>query len=178
MEKVAAAIERLNAAIGRLVSLLIFVIIAVILYEVIARSLLNSPTRWAHDVSGWIQVVYVFLGGAWALQRGYFVRVDIVFQSFRPKIQAAIDLVLGTALMGVFAYVMIGEGWGFFMKAYTLGEVSNTGAWSGPVWPSKIVIPIGMSLLALAWIARSIRAIAVFFKDPAPEDDDDMKVIG
>ncbi len=83
-------LERLDAAneaIGRAVSLLIFVMIAVVMYETVGRYFFNAPTPWAHETSGWLQVAYIFLGGAFALQRDYLVRVDLIYGrlSRRPR---------------------------------------------------------------------------------------------
>ena len=63
------SIERFVEAVGRVVSLGIFLLIGVVMYEVLARYFFNLPTRWTYDTSGWLQVAYVFLGGAYALQR-------------------------------------------------------------------------------------------------------------
>ena len=52
-------------------SLGIFLLIGVVMYEVLARYFFNLPTRWTYDARrGWLQVAYVFLGGAYALQKG------------------------------------------------------------------------------------------------------------
>lgn len=158
MKAISVRIDQFNEVVGRAVSYLVFFMIGTIIFEIVARGLFNSPTRWAHDVSGWLQVFYVFLGGAWALRSGYFVRVDIFYQAFNPRFQAAIDLTVSTVLMGVFCYVMTVEGWGFAVKSFVNNEVSSNAAWDGPVWPSKIIIPIGMCLIALSWISHCVQA--------------------
>lgn len=147
-------VDRVNGAIGRLVSLAIFVMIGVIMIEIVARYFLNAPTPWAHDVSRWLQVAYVFLGGAFALQRGYLVRVDVLYASLPPRVQALIDLFVSTVFFGCFAVVMIWKGTDLALQSLAMNEVSATGAWRGPVWPAKFMVPIGMALLTLAWLAR------------------------
>jgi TRAP-type mannitol/chloroaromatic compound transport system permease small subunit len=172
MQRFVVLVHALNAALGRAVSLLIFVMIAVIMYETLARYFFNAPTAWAHDVSGWLQVGYVFIGGAYALQKGYLVRVDVFYANMSPRAQAIIDLTVGTVLFACFAGVMIWKGSGLAMQSFAMGETSSTGVWKGPVYPSKFMVPAGMGLLTLAWLARMCQQILRLIDPSAPSPDD------
>jgi TRAP-type mannitol/chloroaromatic compound transport system permease small subunit len=130
----------------------IYVMIAVIMYETVARYFFDAPTPWAHDVSGWLQTAYIFLGGALALQKGSFVRVDIFFGRLSPRGRAWVDLTFGTTLFACFAVVMIWKGADLAMLSFKMGETSSTGVWKGPVFPAKLMVPVGMALLSLAWL--------------------------
>ena len=154
-----SSIERFIEAVGRVVSLGIFVLIGVVMYEVLARYFFNLPTRWTYDTSGWLQVTYVFLGGAYALQKGYFVRVDVFYTHVSPRAQAWIDVTLSTVLFLLFAGVLFWRGLVLALASYAMNEVSSSGTWGGPVWPAKFMIPIGVGLLALAWLARVGRLV-------------------
>ncbi len=152
-----SSIERFIEIVGRLVSLSIFLLIGVMMYEVLARYFFNLPTRWTYDMSGWLQVAYVFLGGAYALQKGYFVRVDVFYAHASPRTQAWIDLTFSTVLFALFAGVLAWRGFALAIASYAMNEVSSTGTWNGPVWPAKFMVPIGVLLLTLAWGARVAR---------------------
>ena len=154
-----SSVERFIELVGRVVSLGIFVIIGVMMYEVLARYFFNLPTRWTYDTSGWLQVVYVFLGGAYALQKGYFVRVDIFYAQASPRTQAWIDVTFSTILFALFVSVLLWRGFALAMDSYAMNEVSATGTWSGPVWPAKFMVPLGALLLTLAWAARLARNV-------------------
>lgn len=87
--------------------------------------------------------------------------------------QAAIDQFVSTALIAVFAWIMVTKGWDLAFKSYVMGEVSSNGAWEGRVYPAKFMIPLGMFLLSLSWLARCIRQ-AIRLVDPdalEPEAD-------
>ncbi len=178
MLKLASIIDAINAKIGTIAAYLVYVIMAIIGYEVVMRTFFNKPTAWVHDVSGWLLVFYVFLGGAWALQKGYFVRVDVAYMHFPARIQAAIELFVGTALMALFAWVMITRGFEFGMRSYNLGETAANGAWEGRVWPAKLIMPAGMILLSLAWASRAIRAAVRLIDPMAIEDEEDAGAVG
>jgi TRAP-type mannitol/chloroaromatic compound transport system permease small subunit len=157
--RVVNSIERFIEAVGRIASLGIFLLIGVVMYEVLARYFFNLPTRWTYDTSGWLQVAYVFLGGAYALQKGYFVRVDVFYTHASPRTQAWIDVTFSTMLFLLFAGVLAWRGFVLAMASYAMNEVSSTGTWDGPVWPAKFMVPIGVLLLSLAWFARVARDV-------------------
>lgn len=154
MERLLNLFDAIAEWIGRLVALAIFLMIAIVVLEVVSRYFFNAPTKWVYDTSGWLQVGYIFLGGAFALQRGYFVRVDLFYGRMSPRAQAWVDVTLSTALFALFAGAMLWKGLGLALSSYQMGEISSTGTWQGPVWPAKFMIPIGVALLSLAWISR------------------------
>ena len=174
----ASIIDAINAKIGAVVAYLAYVIMAIIGYEVVTRTFFNKPTAWVHDLSGWLLVFYVFLGGAWALQKGYFVRVDVAYMHFPARVQAAIDLFVGTALMVLFAWVMITKGFEFGMRSYNVGETSANGSWEGRVWPAKLIMPVGMILLSLAWASRAIRAAIRLIDPKSVSAEEDSEATG
>ena len=178
MLKLASIIDAINAKIGTVAAYLVYVIMGIIGYEVVMRTFFNKPTTWVHDVSGWLLVFYVFLGGAWALQKGYFVRVDVAYMHFPTRIQAAIELFVGTALMALFAWVMITRGFEFGMRSFNVGETAANGAWEGRVWPAKLIMPVGMILLSFAWASRAIRAAVRLIDPMAIEDEEDAGAAG
>ncbi len=176
--RLADRIDLVGRVVGGIVSPLIVVMILVIMIEVLGRYFFNRPTPWAHDVSGWLQVAYIFLGGAYALQKGYMVRVDVIFAALPRRLQALIDLTLGTLLFGVFSYVMISRGLDFAMMSWRIGETSATGVWRGPVWPAKFMIPAGMALLALAWFAHACRQLVVLIDPTRLPAETKVKAVG
>jgi len=147
-------IDGLLGGIGRAVALLVPVMIVLIVLEMVLRGGFNRPTSWAHELSGWLLTVFVFLGGPYALIRGNFVRVDVVFRQISPRAQLLIDTFVSTLLMAAFTGVLLWLGVNFFLSSYAVGEVSATGSWSGPVWAAKLMVPLGSLLLLLGWLSH------------------------
>lgn len=170
LKRIAARIDAFGNAIGRAVSLLIFVMIVIIAIEVVSRYFFNRPTAWVQDFSGWLQVAYIFLGAPFALKRGYLVRVDVFYARFSPRLQAIVDLTLSTALFVCFAAVLIWKGLDFAYASYRMGETSSSGMWRGPVYPAKFLVPIGMMLLALAWFAQICRQTLVLMGEDSGDE--------
>ncbi len=161
LSRISLALDRFIEVIGRTVSLLVLAVIGVVSLEMVLRFVFNKPTPWAHELSAWMQVALVFLGGAYAFTKGQFVRIDILHMRMTARTKALVDLTLGSALLGLFAGVMIWEGADLAWQSFEMGEVSATGAWSGPVFIAKTFVPLGGVLLATAWVSHMLKQLVI-----------------
>ena len=147
-------IDRVVLAVGAVARSLVFLLMIVIGYEAVLRYFFDAPTTWAYDLSSWILVFYVFLGGGYALLQDGFVRVDILFQKLSPKVQLWLDMTIATALIICFTGSLMWYGGELALRSFNLREVSSSGGWRGPVWPAKFAVPFGAFLVLLAWISH------------------------
>ena len=69
MEKFLKTVDRISELSGKGVSFLVIPLVAVILYEIIARYVFQSPTIWVHETAQMIYGAYVILLGAYVLRR-------------------------------------------------------------------------------------------------------------
>ncbi len=88
MKHLSDFIDRLNTWIGRTAAFLILPLVFVIMYEVISRYLFNSPTRWSNEISQYLLVAVVMLGGAYCLADNEHVNVDIFYRNFTWRTRA------------------------------------------------------------------------------------------
>lgn len=158
LRRTVAVIDAVIAGLGKLVALLILAIIAIMIAEMISRDLFSVSMSWAGELSSWLLVAMIFLGGPWALARGNFVRVDAVFDRFGPRTKALVDTVISSVLFALFCGVLIKFGGDFALKSFAMGERSATGGWGGPVWAAKALVPIGAIFLAFAWLSHLYHA--------------------
>ncbi len=78
LDKTLRLVDRINDRAGKILSLLILLIFALLIMEVIRRYLLNSPTVWANELSQMLFGAYVELCGGHILVSGGHVNVDIL----------------------------------------------------------------------------------------------------
>jgi len=149
------AIDHLNETTGKLISFLILLLVAVILYEIFARYLFNSPTIWAHETSQMIYGVYVILLGGYVLQRGGHVNVDILYHRFSPRSRATIDL-FTWLLFFYFCGLLLTKGWEMAWDSFEVRETGPT-AFGPPVYPIKMMIPLGALLILLQGTTKFLR---------------------
>ena len=168
MGKFLQTIDWVNEKTGKAVSYLLLLLVGVILYEIFVRYLFNSPTIWAHETSQMIFGAYVILLGGYVLKRGGHVNVDIVFNRFQPRTRAVINLftwILFFYLCGLLFW----KGGEMAWDSFKFRETEPT-AFGPPVYPLKMMIPLGALLMLLQGLAKFIRdfKLALSGKEEAP----------
>lgn len=115
--------------------------------------------------NAWLEVQWhlfagmVMLGSAYTLARNGHVRVDVLYGGWKPRTQAWVDLFgFCVFLLPVMLWLLIYT-WPMFATAWTSNEVSaNAGGL--PLWPAKLMLPLGFTLLALQGVSEIIKRIA------------------
>jgi len=157
LDTLARAIDRTLQWLGRVVALTVLGMIALITVEMFSRGVLNISLPWVQDLCAWLLTALIMLGGPYALLRGQFVRVDIVFARMSPRNKAIVDSIFTTVLLALFIWVLVTKGGDFFLSSFAMNERSATGSWGGPVWVAKLMVPLGGVLLGFAWFAYLVR---------------------
>lgn len=139
----------------------------IITLEVVLRYVFDRPTNWAHESMTLIFAMQYILCGAYAHHTRSHVRVDVLYQSLKPRDRARLD-VATSLLFFLFVGVMTWTGWTFFWDSWEMREVSFTD-WGPPLWPVKFTVFLGPLLLLLQGLANFARDLvfAVSGREPA-----------
>jgi TRAP-type mannitol/chloroaromatic compound transport system permease small subunit len=159
MKEFCRVIDWINEKAGKVISFLILILVAVVLYEICARYLFNRPTIWAQEISQMIYGAYVILLGGYVLQRGGHVNVEILYGKFRPRTRAIIDL-FTWLLFFFFCGLILVKGWEMAWDSFIVRETEPT-SFAPPVYPIKMTIPLGALLILLQGLARFFRSLAM-----------------
>ncbi len=152
------AVEAVNRAVGRAAMYLIWAMLAILLYSSISRTAFDTPLLWAVEMAQFTMAAYYLLGGAYSMQLGSHVRMDLFYAKWSPRRRAAVDAV--TIFFLIFYLVLLLMG-GISSTQYAIqyGQ-KNYSAWAPPLAPIKIVMTFGIFLMLL-------QAVAMFFRDLA-----------
>lgn len=150
-------VEALNYRIGRMAMYLLFLLAGVLLWSIIAKAF-GRPPLWTQEMAQFAMVSYFMLGGAYSLQLGANVRMDLLYGRWSPRRQAAVDAVTVFAMIFFLGVVLYG-GIDSTLYALEIGERSRT-VWRPYMAPIKIIICIGTALMLLQSVAFLIRDIA------------------
>jgi TRAP-type mannitol/chloroaromatic compound transport system permease small subunit len=152
-------IDSLSTSVGKAFAWLILILTFAMSYEVFVRYALGAPTSWAFDFSYITYGALFLMAGAYTLSRNAHVRGDFLYRTWRPRVQATIDLALYIIffLPGVCALVY--SGWGYAKFSVQFREVSIFSPAGVPVFPLKCLIPIGGLFLLIQGIAEIIRCM-------------------
>lgn len=128
-------------------SLLIWGMIGIILFEVVARYVFNSPTNWALESASLTFGAFAIGAGAYTLLHEAHVKMDILYTHWSKRTRAVVDLCtfpLFLAFCGVLLWQSGIAGW----QSVSLLERSNT-AWGPPLYHWKMLVPVAAFLILL-----------------------------
>ena len=154
-------INKLNDWIGQIVSFLIYPIMGSLLWEVIMRYAFNEPTQWAHEFSSMLYAIFFLIGGVYALRWNAHVSVEIFYQKFPKRMQAAIDLCTWS-MFYLFFIIILWKGSYYAWGSVARFEISST-VWGPPIWPIKIFIPLAALLFILQGLCKTMSDVVVLF---------------
>lgn len=150
-------VEAVNYRVGRFAMYLLLVLAGVLLWSILAKAFWRPPL-WTQEMAQFTMVAYFVLGGAYSLQLGANVRMDLLYGRWSPRRQAAVDAVTVFAMIFFLGVVLYG-GIDSTIYALEIGERSRT-VWRPYMAPIKIIICLGVFLMILQSIAFLIRDIA------------------
>jgi len=159
MQTYLLAVDRFNAAIGKIFAWSIVVLTLVITYEVVSRRVMGAPTTWAFDASYMLYGLLFMAAGAYTLSRNGHVRGDFLYRQWAPRTQAGLDLVLYILFFFPGILAMVYAGWVFFDLSYQTKETSSFSPDGLLLWPFKLIIPITGVLMTLQGIVEVLRCV-------------------
>lgn len=154
-----AAIDQLSKTVGHAFSWCALVLVIGTCYEVFVRYVLNDPTSWAFDLSYLMYGALFFMAGAYTLSRNGHVRADMFYRLWPDRMQAAIELALYVLFFFPGIAAMVVAGWGYGSEAMRIREVSVNSPAGMPIWPMKLLIPVGGALMMLQGLAEVLRCV-------------------
>lgn len=159
MKTLLSVIDRISQMLGRISELVVVLLIASMLYEVVARYVFGAPTLWAFDIAYMSTGALFVLGAAQTLREDAHVRIDVLSSRFPPRLRGAIDgvafLFLLCPVFAMLARIAGQKAW----RAFLNGEVETVSPWAPLMWPFYSVLTLGLAVLALQLAAQGIRAL-------------------
>ena len=153
MKKLASFLEVIDAISewsGKGIAYLILPGILILAVEVVLRYVFNNPTMWAHGSTQRIFATYYILSGAYLLRKNKHVSVDIIYNRFSLRTRARLNLI------GSVCGVILWKGVDFAWTSLSRLEPDAT-PWRAPLYPIKMMIPLGALLILLQGLAKFIR---------------------
>lgn len=157
--KVLEWVDRANIAIGKFISYLVWIGMAIIIIEVVARYVFNAPSVWAPGYTQRTFAAYFILIGAITLIQGGHVRVDLVLNTRSPRWNALTDL-MNFLILIIWSGAMTYEAWYLFIDAWEFNELDDS-ALRHPMWPVNLSLLVGVALITLQGSVGVIRSLVL-----------------
>lgn len=149
-------IDGINYRIGRIAMYGIFIMIAILLWSSISKTFF-LPSLWTLEMAQFAMVAYYIFGGAYSIQLGSNVRMDLFYGNWSPRTKAWVDSFTVLFLIFYLAVLLLG---GIESASYSLqyNERSPT-AWRPYLWPIKVAMCAGILLMILQCVSELIKDI-------------------
>jgi TRAP-type mannitol/chloroaromatic compound transport system permease small subunit len=152
-------IDRLSAGVGKAFGWCIVVMTLGTSYEVFMRYLLRAPTDWAFDVAYCMYGALFMMAGAYTLSRNGHVRGDVIFRLWPFRVQAAIELLLYIIFFFPGFGALFWWGLPYATTSFRIREVTIYSPAGLPIWPLKMLIPLGAGFMLVQGVAEVIRCV-------------------
>ncbi|MEO6565480.1 MAG: TRAP transporter small permease subunit [Casimicrobiaceae bacterium] len=153
------AVDTLNDHIGRAVYWLVLLAVLISAGNAIVRKAFDMSSNAYLEIQWYLFSAVFLLCAGYTLLKNEHIRIDVIAGRLSRRTQTWID-VLGTIffLLPVVALILY-ESVPWFVRAWQSQEVSPS-AGGLILWPAKILVPIGFSLLGLQGLSELIKRIA------------------
>ncbi len=142
--KIDQAYHGLEKALNYLAAIFLFSLMLLASSEVVARKLFNSPIYGQADLVEISIPTMGFFGLAYCQRMAGHVRMEIVVQALKGRAHWLFEFVSNFATIIICALLIYGT-YNHFLRAYELGD--STMDVELPVWPPKLIIVLGFSVL-------------------------------
>ena len=140
-------LQVLTKLVGVIAGVLVLYCAFSIVWEVIARGLLNSPTEWVMEISTYCVLIAGFLGMGVAYAGKKHIHVDIFVSKMSPKKLTYVEVL--TSLIGIFySFIFMIYSWDMAMLSLEMNNCAPT-TLGTPLWIPQLSMPIGFAVLCL-----------------------------
>ena len=164
IRKITGWINRASSIFILLSGILTVLMSFVATYGVVRRYVFNKPEPYSYELSMILLLWTFVLGISYVEKMDEQLRVDF-FQALMPeKVRYLISRILSRLIGLFFGVVLTWKGWDLAMYSLRVGEKS-TSIWSVPLFPVKILVPIGYGLLSLVLLGKLLSIIPGISED-------------
>lgn len=149
--------NHLSQLTGYLSALALLLATGVTLHAVLGRYFLGVPTVWQTELSIYLLMFVTFVGAAYGLRHHAHVGVDLVVERLPLRAQLVMRIIAAIGALAVILVVL----WTatlFWWEAVEGGFRSAT-AWRAPLSIVYAILPLGMLLVALQYVAFIIEGV-------------------
>ena len=159
METLIRLIDRVTAAVGMVLAVVLLPMVALVFANVVLRYVFGTGSLWMQEAVIYCFVILMTGLAGWALQTGEHVRVDILYSALSPRWQGAIDLAGTVLLLGPFLWVMWDRAWPYVMRSWAIRERSIETSGIPLLWVLKTSLLVFVAVMALAALGFALRAV-------------------
>jgi TRAP-type C4-dicarboxylate transport system permease small subunit len=167
-------IDRLSELAGYASAVLILASMLIVCYGVFLRYVLGASTVWQLELSTYFLMFAAFVGGAYGLKHGDHVNLSLIVDRLPEKTRLYVQL-LASVLGFVFIAIVASIAYVLWWETTEAGRTSGT-AWNVPLTYPYLIVPLGMTLIALQYLVIVVRIVQqIRTSDHPPDEGGDLE---
>jgi len=152
--RIVRAVDRLSTALGVVAAFFMAAATLIVCWMVIWR-MTGHSTYWEIEMAVYLIVAAVLVGSPYCLMTKGHIGVDLVSHLLSPGNRRILERVL--AVLGLLVCLYLAwKGLELTFEAFEKGERSGS-SWNPPRWPFFAMMPLGLGLTALQYVAEMLR---------------------
>ncbi len=159
MRKVFETVDFISEGAGNIARWFGLLLILVVVYDVVARYVFNSPTVWGYETAMALGMSLYCWGYAYTESLHAHVRVDVFYIHMSPRARAITDTIGGLLFFLPVIGLVVFAAFNKMMWSWGVMEVSVEGYWYPPWYPLRTMIFLGFALLLMQGMANISRNI-------------------
>lgn len=156
-------IDRIVKKQAEVTSLLMVILVVLMCYEVVRRYFFNAPTIWGLEFTTFIFGIHFIMGYGYTESFDGHVRVDVFSSKFPKKVQDMLYLVLTVVITLPLVAMLSIWAWDNAISSTKILEHLSS-AWAPPIWPVKLFMALGFTLLTLQVFANVLKRLLRLFE--------------
>ncbi|MBN2031672.1 MAG: TRAP transporter small permease subunit [Deltaproteobacteria bacterium] len=163
IKRALSLVDAMNEWVGKVSSYLILILALIVGYEIVMRYLLNRPTIWVNEMSAMLFGTLMILGGAFTARYNGHVGMDIVYGQLSTRGKAVLDVISFFILFLPLLGVLVWKGGESAWRSIMILE-HDSSQWGPPLYPIRIMLPLGAFLFLLQATAKLVRDLMILFR--------------
>ena len=151
MVRFVALMDRVSIACAVAAAVMLAAAALVITWNVIYRAL-GASTYWEIEFSVYMMVAALFLASPYTLMTNGHVAVDLLAHYLPARAARTVTTLATVVGLGVCVYLMIAGGL-LTIESFQKGERTES-TWAPLKWPLFLMMPVGLGLTALQYVAE------------------------
>lgn len=156
LDKIVDVLSKVGLLCG---GILLMVMAFNITYGVVTRYAFNAPSVYSMELTKILMIPALVLAVAYVQRYNRHLQVDFISARLPHKVRLVLlDIIV--PITGLFVgFVLVWKGWDAMTYSHSINETSYS-SWAEPLWPVKLMIPIGYGLLCIVLVAQLCKGIA------------------
>ncbi|RLC61953.1 MAG: hypothetical protein DRI01_07680, partial [Chloroflexi bacterium] len=168
LERLTKVIDCTTVGAGWVGIAAMWLLAVLIMAEILDRAIFSRSLLFTLDVSKWLLVTLVMMGGAWTLKAEGHIRISLISSRLSQRKQRWLIVAIATIGTIVFAFIASYAWKG--MLAYHKMHTTTVSLVHFPLWPIWVVLFAGMVLLSLQFAATVVKNVVWLRTIQEPEE--------